>query len=78
MVLAESKNSVNLSPISKHSSSSSKRDLKSGASSQQQEIQNDFYKIQENYMKSLEYNYQLMYKLRDAKIFQVKRFIKLI
>ena len=29
-------------------------------------------------MKSLEYNYQRMAILRDAKIFQVKRFIKLI
>jgi len=29
-------------------------------------------------MRSLEYNYQLIYKLRDAKIFQVKRYIKLI
>ena len=29
-------------------------------------------------MRSLEYNYQLIYKLRDAKIFQIKRYIKLI
>jgi hypothetical protein len=39
---------------------------------------NQFNKIQENYMKSLEYNYQRMYILRDAKIFQVKLAIKKI
>jgi hypothetical protein len=58
-VLAESKNSINISQIENQDT-------------------NQFNKIQENYMKSLEYNYQRMYILRDAKIFQLKLAIKRI
>jgi hypothetical protein len=66
-VLAESSNSINMSQMM--------------ASSNQETTTaqvNQFNKIQENYMKSLEYNYQRMYILRDAKIFQVKLAIKKI
>lgn len=42
------------------------------------EIPNSVSAIQDTYMKSLEYNYKRMLILRDAKIFQVKRAIKLI
>jgi hypothetical protein len=78
MVLAESKNSIsNLHTLSPQTSSGAQR-VPTAASSSSATVQNDFFKIQENYMRSLEYNYQLIYKLRDAKIFQVKRYIKLI
>ena len=69
MVLAESKNTINLSQITPQKNQSSQKDLARPISVQSNVIENDFYKIQENYMKSLEYNYQLIYKLRDAKIF---------